>query len=880
VKDDLVRNSFYQLINQFQNDPNFNWITICNKDGEQLYNYSDLHGRVNDYYSFYESHKIKPSETILIILKESIDLFSAFIAGVLYGVLPACYAYPSPKQSNKQFFATITDLIEYNEIKMIIGYSAVINILQERDDIKNNMLVNYDDVKESKKTIISNFKNTQEAFLQFSSGTTGAKKGVKISSKALFNQINAYREHIQFDENSTVVSWLPHYHDMGLIACMLMPLFEKVPIVMLSPFDWVSQPVSLLENIQKYKGTHTWQPNFALGHMVKSISYQDVNKYDLSSLKHLICCSEPVIYDTVEKFRHHFAPSGLNPDIISNCYAMAENTFAMTVSSDGKLNSLSIDYDLMKTKNSIHIFDNGYKIVSAGKPINNTQIKILSDDKIEYQENEIGEIFIKSDCMLDEYHNNKKATEGSFFEGWFNTGDLGFLHDGELYVTGRKKELIIIGGENIYPQDIEQIINNEENFIPGRNVVFGITDHRRGTEKIIALAEVSIDDYEKINILGLKKKIFNQLNISVSDIVILPRKTLKKSTAGKISRFLNRQSYTEGFFDKYFGVVNKETGQPKSSSIDLKDIIQEILPGRNNININNDTPLFESGIIDSFGFIELIIKIETTLNIQIPDNIRSFENFQTVEQIEKTINQLSKSDGSNEIKKNQNYKNEHAESLKNIEFQISQNNSHTVKEILISSFPFKKTIFFPFFLKIMGMKIGKNVRFSGAINFKIRGKISNIIIGDNVIIGKNVDIRIRENGQIMLNNRCNIDSDVRLVAAREGKIVLGNGTSIGKGTVVNSGGDFKTGKYCLIAGNVNINSSEHGNQNNKYIKDQQFSHGKIVFGNDVWIGSCASILMNSHIGDGAIISSNSLVSGDVPEFTVFAGVPAKFVRKR
>jgi fatty-acyl-CoA synthase len=873
----LVKNSFHQLIDQLYLDPKFNWLTICNKEGEKSFSYNDLFERLIDYSYLYQSHKIKPGETVLIILKESIDLFAAFIAGVVSGVLPAYYAYPSPKQSKKQFFLTITDLLQYNEIKMIIGYPEVINILQNHQDVENSILVRNDNVKETKKTKIAVVEKTQEAFLQFSSGTTGAKKGVKISAEALFNQIDAYKPHVQFDQNSIVVSWLPHYHDMGLIACMLMPLFEKVPVVMLSPFEWVSRPASLLENIQKYKGTHTWQPNFALGHLVKSVSYEETKNYDLSSLKKLVCCSEPVLYKTVEKFTHHFASSNLNPEIIHNCYAMAENTFAMTVSDNEKLKYLSIDYDVLKRGNKIEILDGGFRIASAGKPINNTRLKILSDRNAKCSDKEIGEIMIKSNCMLEGYHNNQEATEKSFLSGWFNTGDLGFIYDEELYVTGRKKELIIVGGENIYPQDIEQIINAEKYYFEGRNVVFGIQDNKIGTEKIIALAEVSIDKHKDVDILGLRSKIFNQLNISISDIILLPPKTLIKSTAGKISRYLNRQAYNKGIFDKHIDKDNNDKLQLNNSYDSIEDIIQEIIPINNKIDIDDDTQLFASGLIDSFGFIDLIINIETMFNIQIPDQLKSFTNFQSIKHIMKTVNRISKREENDEVDK---YKKNHADSLRNLELQAIHDENRTFHEVLIKYFPFKETRLFPWFLRMLGMRIGKNVKFLEPTHFKIRGHLSNIIIGDDVKIGRNVDIRNREDGQIKLNNKCYIDDGVRLVAARSGKIELGVGTSIGKGTVVNSGGDFITGKYCLIAGNVNISSSDHMNLKNQFIKEQSFTHGKIYFGNDVWIGSGATVLINSRIGDGAIISSNSLVSGNVPDFTIFAGVPARFIRNR
>ncbi len=371
---------FYNLEKQLLNDPGYQWLTIINKSGTFTYTYKELHSRTVDYCQLFNSRQIQSGETILIILKESIDLFAAFIAGVICGAMPAYYAYPSPKQSLEQFFDSMDNLILFNEIKLIICYSELRDTLAKKNYVNNNMLVNTSDVARSTLTEFPQNNNEFEAFLQFSSGTTGSKKGVKISSEALINQINAYKPHVQFDNNSTVISWLPHYHDMGLIACMLMPLFEKVPIVMLSPFEWVSKPVSLLENIQQYKATHTWQPNFALGHLVKSIPYEEVNNYDLSSLKKLVCCSEPVLYRTIEKFKQHFAPSNLNPEIIHNCYAMAENTFAMTVSTNEKLKYLGIDYDVFKNDNKVVMKeDNGFLIASAGKPINNTAIKILSD---------------------------------------------------------------------------------------------------------------------------------------------------------------------------------------------------------------------------------------------------------------------------------------------------------------------------------------------------------------------------------------------------------------------------------------------------------------------------------------------------------------------
>ena len=874
-------NSFHQLINYLHDDPDFVWLTIEHESGSKTFTYKELFLRISDYYNLYESFELEKNDIILIILKESLDLFASFLAGIIYGCMPAYFAYPSPKQSIAQFLKTVDDLVLFNNISFVLSYTDVVEIINENNQLDNSIIIDHKNVKQlrSDKAIVKNEENNSESFLQFSSGTTGSKKGVRITSEALFNQIDSYRAHLDLDNNSKIISWLPHYHDMGLISCMLIPVFEKIPIVMLSPFEWVKRPSILLENIMKHKATHTWQPNFALGHLVKSIPITKVEEYDLSSLKKLTCCSEPVLYETVNTFIKHFKKSKLDPNIIQNCYAMAENTFAMTVSKNNRLKHISVDYDLLKKENKISTNkNNGFIVTSVGIPIKNTKIKIVSEDLSPLEENQVGLILIKSNCLLKEYHNNLEATKESFIDGWFNTGDLGFINNNELYVNGRKKELIIVGGENIYPQDIEQILNAQSFLIKGRNVVFGIKDKKAGTEKIIALAEVDTNRINEIDLLSIKKIILNRLNISLSEILLLPSATLKKSTAGKISRYLNYIEFNKGNFDKYFIKISSLFSDKNDKYQKLINIVNEILPKRNNIIVDENTELFNSGLIDSFGFIELMTKIESLLNVQIPQNLRSFENFETVINISITLDKLMniKLENFNDLNNTKKY----LKSLDDLQSQNFITRSSTFTEKLINNFPLKKTKLFPWFLNSLGMKIGKNVKFLGNAKFKIRGKISNIIIHDNVILSRNIDIRNRENGKIIINKKCYIDENVRIVSARDGKVELGEGTEIGGGCIINSGGIFSTGKYCLIAGNVNINSSSHGTNNDKYIKIQNHEHGEIIIGDDVWVGASASILMNSWIGTGAIISSNSLVIGEVPDFSIFAGVPAKLIRKR
>jgi acetyltransferase-like isoleucine patch superfamily enzyme len=182
--------------------------------------------------------------------------------------------------------------------------------------------------------------------------------------------------------------------------------------------------------------------------------------------------------------------------------------------------------------------------------------------------------------------------------------------------------------------------------------------------------------------------------------------------------------------------------------------------------------------------------------------------------------------------------------------------------------------------RLAGIRIGKNVRFLGRVHVKIRGKAENVIIGNGVILGDNVDLRNRENGRIVLKERVYLDANVRIVAAREGSVEIDVGAELGNGTIINSGGVTRIGKFCMIAGHVGINASSHGTARNAYIKTQPHSHGRVEIGDDVWIGANASIIMDSVIGEGAIIGANAVVKGEFPPFAICAGVPARVIKFR
>ena len=627
-------NTFKSFIEEKSKELNFNWLTIVDQDKEEIYSISDLLKRVNDFYKYYEQNNITKQSIILIILKESLDLYASFFAGIVYGAIPAYFAYPSPKQSTQAFVASLNNLLHYNRIDLVITFNELKSIIDNINLDKELKVASYSKVIEEN-IVLSQYPSLdhEESFLQFSSGTTGSKKGVKLSIPSFLNQLQAYTDIIPYKKSDVVVSWLPHYHDMGLIASMLIPFIRGTKIVMMSPFKWVANPIMLLTAISKYRGTHIWVPNFALGHLTKNINIEDLKSLDISSLKKIVCCSEPVLYKTVDDFIEKFHSVGITKELLQNCYAMAENTFAMTSTNNG-IKFLEIDYSELQKNKTIKLLPNGKSISSAGYPLKNIEIKIIDDEFNRLDENSLGEVLIKSDCMLTEYHNNPQETEQAFLNGWFKTGDLGFFHDSELFIVGRKKDMIIISGENIYPQDIEEILNNEDGLIPGRNLAFGVYDDYIGTEKIVILAESN----KQVDTNIIKEKIFNILNIVASDIILLPHMTLLKGTAGKISRYLNKQEFLNGKFDSYLSI--KKNIDVKD--VRLKSILEKLTKNKTTIEINESTNLFSSGIIDSLQFVELVLAIEKEYGIKISSTFYRTEYFKDIKTITNTINKINK----------------------------------------------------------------------------------------------------------------------------------------------------------------------------------------------------------------------------------------------
>lgn len=386
------------------------------------------------------------------------------------------------------------------------------------------------------------------AFLQHSSGTTGLQKGVALTHQAVLNQLASYSDALALNGEDVIVSWLPLYHDMGLIAGFLLPLIQGIPLVLMSPFDWVQHPALLLRAIDEYRGTLCWLPNFAYNHCARRIRQRDSDGRDLSSMRLFINCSEPVSEESHTLFLERFAPNGIRREHLAVSYAMAENTFAVTQTPMGQAARLDIidRVHLEKDARAVPVpADHADAVirVSCGPPIAHTMVQVVDERGQSLPDRTIGQVAIRSDCMLSEYY--RRPDLNPFYEGWCLTGDMGYIADGEVYIVGRMKDLIINAGKNVYPQDLEAIINDVPGVKPGRAVVFGVPDLRQGTELIGVIAEVQTNDPDERRTIeqAIRQFIVTRASVTITYIALVDERWLIKTSSGKIARNANRDKW-------------------------------------------------------------------------------------------------------------------------------------------------------------------------------------------------------------------------------------------------------------------------------------------------------------------------------------------------
>lgn len=528
---------------------------LAGKEDEAL-SYAKLLRGAAGYARTLEMNGVMPGEVVILIFQHSLELVYAYFGCILRGAIPSIMPFLTEKLQPERYRADLAALIGVTRPEAIFTYrefeSEVRAALQPGSAVRVVMIS--EDAQPPCEPDFENLggltcKPEDIVLLQHSSGTTGLQKGVALSHQAVHNQLASYRLALRLDDRDVIVSWLPLYHDMGLIACFLMPILLGVPLVLLSPFEWVRGPFRLMQAVTKYRGTLSWLPNFAYNFCARKIRDRDLESVDLSAWRAVINCSEPMRHESHMAFYERFKTYGFKKEALCSSYAMAENVFAVTQGGiDAPLLIDEIDREALQTEKLAKPAYDGrpsVKMPSAGRPIRNVEVRVLDTHHRDLPDRTIGELALRSDCMLTEYYHRPDATEKAIKHGWYLTGDYGYRVGREVFVCGRKKEIIIVGGKNIYPMDLEELAMTVKGVHAGRVVAFGVFNESVGTEDVVLVAEVDATDP------GERERIEEQIRdtvtrgsaVTLKHVHLVNARWLIKTSSGKNARVPNKEKY-------------------------------------------------------------------------------------------------------------------------------------------------------------------------------------------------------------------------------------------------------------------------------------------------------------------------------------------------
>ncbi len=530
-------------------------LTLLHADGSrETLTARELHREAVAWGRALERAGIGEGELVLLVLQHSRALVTAFWGALLRGAMPCIFPFRSDKLDPGLYAERIHLLAEHAAARAAVTWPEfaprLARMLAAVDCRVLDAQALPRDAREPGVPAWPRPAPDAIAFLQFSSGTTGLQKGIALPHRSVLAQVRAYGEALALDERDVIVSWMPLYHDGGLVAGFVMPLTAGVPLVLMSPFHWVRAPRDLFRAVTEFKGTLTFMPNFAFNHCVRATRDEDLSGVELSSWRALVNAAEPCRLDSHRLFARRFAPWGFRESALQVAYGMAEATLFVTAT---RLNEPApIDWverrllaEERRAVPAVPEAPGSLAMVSCGYPVRTAELRVVDDEGRDLPERHVGQILIRCASMFDGYYRRPDLTALVMRDGWHLSGDMGYLAEGQLFVSGRLKDLIIVSGRNVYPGDLEALANEVPGVHPGRSVAFGVADARLGTDVVVMVCELEPgqgDDARARVAENVRRRVWEQ-EVALHDVRLVDERWLIKTSSGKISRASSREKY-------------------------------------------------------------------------------------------------------------------------------------------------------------------------------------------------------------------------------------------------------------------------------------------------------------------------------------------------
>jgi acyl carrier protein len=504
---------------------------------------------------------LQPGDAVAIMLPTGLDYFVSFFAILLCGGIPLPIYPPARPSQLEDHLKRHAGILHNARARALITTREIAPLarLLQLQQAEGRRVITTDSLRQADAAGAPSTPADPQALalLQYTSGSTGQPKGVMLSHANLLANIRSMGQAARVSPDDVFVSWLPLYHDMGLIGAWLGSLYHGIPLVVMSPLLFLSRPQRWLQAIHQYRGTLSAAPNFAYELCLAKVDDEAVQGLDLSSWRLAFNGAEMVNPETLRRFGARFAGHGLRPEALAPVYGLAESSVGLAFPPLGRVPPIdrvqrrALDRDGSALPAAAHD-PAALELVACGQPLPGHQIRIVDDRGRELPERRVGRLQFQGPSATRGYYRNPQATARLFDGAWLESGDLAYMVGGDVYLTGRLKDIVIRAGRNIYPHELEQAVGELEGVRKGCVAVFGSPDPAGGTERLVVVAETRETDPQTQASLRerIREAAAELTGIPADAVVLAPPHSVLKTSSGKIRRSATRERFEQGLLQR------------------------------------------------------------------------------------------------------------------------------------------------------------------------------------------------------------------------------------------------------------------------------------------------------------------------------------------
>ncbi|MDH3667689.1 MAG: AMP-binding protein [Paracoccaceae bacterium] len=535
------------------------WLWRSDEEEERI-TYADLDRAARTVAGGLLERGLQPGDRVAIMLPTESGFFEAFFGVILAGGVPVPIYPPFRPSQIEEHLRRQAGILRNAQASVLVTDAEIHRVGVLLSSLTDS-LCGVEMIGELRKsTPISapiEAHGDATALIQYTSGSTGDPKGVVLDHANLLANIRAMGTAMEASSSDVFVSWLPLYHDMGLIGAWLGCLYYGAPTAIMPPLGFLADPARWLWSIHRHRATLSVAPNFAFELCLKNVRDDDIKNLDLSSLRMLVNGAEPVSPSTIDRFASRFGEYGFRPEVMAPVYGLAESSVGLAFPPVGRppivdrVEREAISREGVarpaKEKDKASV-----EFVACGRPLPGHQIRIIDQSGRELPERREGRLQFKGPSATKGYFRDEEKTRALFDGEWLESGDLGYIAGGDVFITGRTKDVIIRAGRNIYPHELEEFVGNMEGVRKGCVAAFASSDPDMGTERLIILAETRIKDLEHLDALRarISAAATELLELPPDEVVLVPPRTVPKTSSGKIRRSQSRFLFESGLIGK------------------------------------------------------------------------------------------------------------------------------------------------------------------------------------------------------------------------------------------------------------------------------------------------------------------------------------------